>query len=158
MSDVRAFLLEQDAIYVGGGNTANMLAVWRAQGMDEIVREAWERGVVLSGVSAGAMCWFEASTTDSFGPEIQPLADGLGFLAGSFTPHYGQPMRRPTLQRLVADWFPAGLAADDSVACHFVGTELAEVLTSREGARAYRVSRDVDGSVREQPIEPLRIV
>lgn len=158
VTDLRAFLLEQDAIYVGGGNPANMLAVWRVHGLDEVLREAWERGVVLSGVSAGANCWFEASTTDSFGPEIQPLADGLRFLAGSFTPHYdGEPTRRPTLHRLVADGFPAGLAADDSVACHFVGKELAEVITSREGARAYRVSRAADGSVSESPIEPRLI-
>ncbi len=149
-ADPRAVLLDQDVIYVGGGNTANLLAVWRLHGLDEALREAWERGVVLAGVSAGANCWFEASTTDSFGPELRALEDGLGLLPGSFCPHYdGEPGRRPLFHRLVGDGFPAGFAADDGAACHFVGTTMTSVVRSRPGANAYRVERAADGSVTE---------
>jgi dipeptidase E len=145
---VRKHLLGQDAIYVSGGNTANMLAVWRLHGVDEALREAWERGVVLAGTSAGANCWFEASTTDSFGP-IGPLRDGLGFLGGSFCPHYdGEADRRPTYHRLIADGFPGGYAADENVAIHFAGTMFAEVVSGRAEAGAYRVEL-ADGDVRE---------
>jgi peptidase E len=153
---VRAQLLAQDAIYVGGGNTANMLAVWRLHGVDEMLREAWERGIVLGGTSAGANCWFEACTTDSFGP-IAPLRDGLGFLPGSFSPHYdAEPERRPTYLRLVGQGFPAGYAADDGAALRFAGTELAEVVTTGEG-RAYRVERGADGRATEIPLDPRRL-
>ena len=98
---IRERLLAQDAIYVSGGNTANMLAVWRVHGVDAALREAWERGIVLSGPSAGGLCWFEGGVTDSFGPELARLDDGLGFLPGSFCPHYDtEPERRPTYERL----------------------------------------------------------
>jgi dipeptidase E len=149
---VREQLLAQDVIYVGGGNTANMLAVWRLHGVDLALREAWEAGVVLSGASAGANCWFEASTTDSFGP-IGPLDDGLGLLAGSFCPHYdAEPERRPAFLRLVEDGFPAGYAAEDNVGLCFGGTELAEAVTSRAGGRAFRVER-AGGEVVETPLD-----
>ena len=148
----REQLLSQDVIYVGGGNTANMLAVWRLHGVDEALREAWEAGVVLAGISAGANCWFEASTTDSFGP-IGPLRDGLGFLSGSFCPHYDvEPERRPTYRTLVAEGFPGGFAAENGVGIHFRGTELAEAVSSRPDGRAFRVQL-VDGEVRETPLE-----
>jgi dipeptidase E len=91
--DLRAFLLEQDVIYIGGGNTANMLADWRTHGVDLVLREAWERGTVLAGVSAGAICWFEAAITDSFGPALSGLRDGLGLLPGSACPHYNSEER-----------------------------------------------------------------
>jgi dipeptidase E len=142
VADLRAFLLSQDAIYVAGGNTANALAVWRVHSVDAILRDAWEAGVVLTGASAGMICWFECSVTDSFGG-LAPLHDGLGFLAGSACPHYdGEPERRPTYTRLVAEGFPSGLAADDGVALHFVGTELEEAVSWRPGAQAYRVGPD----------------
>ena len=138
--ELRDFVLSQDVLLVPGGNTANMLAIWRLHGFDGIVREAWEQGVVLTGWSAGMICWFEAGVTDSFGPELNGMRDGLGFLAGSACPHYdGEEVRRPTYQRLVADGFPAGVAADDGVGVHYVDTELVEVVTGREGAAAYRV-------------------
>jgi dipeptidase E len=142
---VRAHLLAQDIVYVGGGNTANMLAVWRLHGVDAVLREAWEAGTVLAGVSAGANCWFEACTTDSFGP-MDALHDGLGFLPGSFCPHYDvEPERRPTFLRLVAEGLPGGYAAEDHVGVHFRGTDFAEAVTSREGGQAFRVeSRDGD--------------
>ncbi len=133
--------LAQDVIYVSGGNTANALAIWRTHGFDEILRQAWEAGVVLAGWSAGMLCWFEAGVTDSFGPELQGMHDGLGFLPGSACPHYdAEDRRRPVYTRLVAEGFPPGIAADDSVALRFDGTELAEVVTAREGSRAYRIT------------------
>jgi dipeptidase E len=141
--DLRGLALAQDVIVVGGGNTANMLAVWRAHGFDAVLREAWEAGVVLCGGSAGAICWFEACVTDSFGPQLHGMRDGLGFLPGSACPHYdGEEQRRPRYRELVRTGFPPGIAIDDSAAVRFAGTEVAEVLTTRDGSGAYRVSRD----------------
>ena len=138
--DLRGLALAQHVIFVGGGNTANMLAIWRVHGFDRILQEAWEAGVVLTGWSAGMICWFEAGVTDSFGPELSGMRDGLGFLPGSACPHYdGEERLRPVYRELVADGFPAGYAADDGVGLHFVGTELAEVVSARPGAQAYRV-------------------
>jgi dipeptidase E len=143
-------LAEQDVIVVSGGNTANALVLWRLHGVDAALRAAWERGAVLGGVSAGANCWFECCVTDSFGPGLRPLHDGLGLLPGSFCPHYdGEELRRPIYRRLVDEGLPAGFAADDGVALHFVGTELREAVASWPGARAYRVE---PGG--ETPIEP----
>jgi len=100
IQDLREFILQQDVVYVGGGATAYLLATWRLAGLDAIFREAWGRGVVLSGVSAGAVCWFEAGLTDSFGRPLRPLREGLGFLPGSFCPHYdGEKDRRSAYQR-----------------------------------------------------------
>lgn len=133
-------LAAQDVIYVSGGNTANALALWRLHGVDRALREAWERGAVLGGVSAGANCWFECSVTDSFGKALDALDDGLALLPGSFCPHYdGEDLRRPVYHRLVENGLPAGFAADDFAALLFTGTELQEVVSSRPGARAYRV-------------------
>ena len=147
---LRELALAQDVLFVSGGNTANMLAIWRTHGFDRIVREAWEQGIVLAGSSAGMICWFEAGVTDSFGPQLDGMRDGLGFLAGSACPHYdGEERRRPVYQRLVADGFPPGVAADDTVALHYVGTELREVVSARENSRAYRVE---PGG--ETPLEP----
>jgi dipeptidase E len=135
--------LEQDVIVVSGGNTANMLAIWRVHGFDRILREAWESGIVLCGGSAGAICWFEACVTDSFGPQLEGMRDGLGFLPGSACPHYdGEELRRPRYTELVRDGFPPGIAIDDLAAVRFDGTVLMEAVTTREGAGAYRVSPD----------------
>jgi peptidase E len=154
VDDIRSFLLDQDLIYVGGGNTASMLAVWRAHGVAEILREAWAAGIVVGGVSAGAICWFEGGVTDSFGPRLAALRDGLGILPGTFCPHYdSEPNRRPTYHRLVGEGFAGGYAADDGVSLHFVGTDLASIVASRPGARAYRVERRGDAVV-ETPLEP----
>jgi dipeptidase E len=153
--DLREVLLSQDLIFVGGGNTANLLAIWRVHGVDAILREAWEAGIVLAGGSAGANCWFEASTTDSFGP-LAPLADGLGLLEGSFCPHYAEePGRRTLYHVLVSDGFPPGIACDDLAAAHFVGTELAEIVASEPSAGAYRVTRDGSSEVHEEAL-PVR--
>jgi len=138
--DLRSRVLEQDAIFVGGGSTANMLAIWRVHGIDTLMREAWERGIVLSGWSAGMICWFEHGVTDSFGPQLESMAC-LGFLEGSACPHYdGEELRRPRYRELVADGLPPGIAADDGVALHFADTELAEVVSCRQEAAAYRVT------------------
>ncbi len=138
--DLRELVLSQDVLIVGGGNTANMLAIWRVHGFDALLRDAWEQGTVLTGWSAGMICWFEAGVTDSFGPELAGMRDGLGLLPGSACPHYdGEELRRPMYRKLVDEGFPAGYAADDGVGLHFVGTELAEVWTVREEATAYRV-------------------
>jgi peptidase E len=146
--DVREKLLGQDLIWVGGGNTANMLAVWRVQGVDLALREAWEAGVVLAGSSAGMICWFQASITDSFGPALAPLHDGLALLPGSACPHYdSEDRRRPVYRQAVADGFPPGYAADDQVALRFSGRELAECVTVRAGASAWRVERIGDDVV-----------
>jgi peptidase E len=141
-SGLRELALAQDAISVGGGSTANMLAIWRCHGFDAVLREAWERGIVLFGASAGMIGWFEAGVTDSFGPQLEGMDDGLAFLAGSACPHYdGEALRRPRYRELVDGGFPEGLAADDGVGLHFVGAELREVVTCRPGAAAYRVTR-----------------
>jgi peptidase E len=149
--DITTFLLEQDVIYVGGGNTENMLAIWRIHGVADALRAAWESGIVLTGLSAGSLCWFETGTTDSFGPALARLSGGLGLLSGSHAPHYdGEENRRPVYQRLVAEGvIPAGYAADDGAALVFRGTDLAEVVTSRPEARAYRVERGPDGAAVE---------
>jgi peptidase E len=154
VADLRRYVLEQDVIYVGGGNTASLLAVWRAHGLDLILQDALAGGAVLCGVSAGMNCWFEASVTDSFGPALAPLDDGLGFIVGSACPHYdADEHRRPIYHRLVAAGFPAGFAADDGVALHFADAEeLVEVVASREGARGYRVEQRSDGAAVEIPL------
>jgi peptidase E len=153
MRDLRGFLLAQDVIYVGGGNTANLMAVWRVHGLDTILREAWEAGVVLCGLSAGMNCWFESSVTDSFGSdELRALHDGLGLIEGSACPHYdGEELRRPTYLRLVQETtLPAGYAADDGAALVFAGTELREVVTAWPGSRAFRVRRGHGQAEEEQ--------
>jgi peptidase E len=149
-TDIDAFVLDQDVIYVGGGNTANMLAIWRLHGVDRALRRAWEAGVVMTGLSAGSICWFEQGTTDSFGP-LAPLTDGLGLLQGSHSPHYdGEPQRRPTYHDLVTRGaLVGGLAADDGAGLVFRGTSLVEVVASRPAARGYRVERGPDGKAVE---------
>ncbi len=154
---LRERILAQDVIYVGGGNTANLLAVWRAHGVDRALREAWRRGIILAGISAGMLCWFQCGVTDSFGP-LAALQDGLGLLPGSACPHYdGDPQRRPTFQRLVQGGaLPAGFAADVGAALHFVGRRLARCVCSRAGARGYRVAR-VGNMLRETPLKTAHL-
>jgi dipeptidase E len=153
-ADIADYLAEFDVIYVGGGNTANALALWRVHGVDRALLQAWRRGAVLCGVSAGMICWFEASCTDSFGG-VAALHDGLGFLSGSACPHYdGEAQRRPTYQQLIREGLPAGYACDDGAALHFEGTKLVAAVSSRPKAAAYRVSLG-DGEVVEEPL-PVR--
>ena len=154
VKDIRDFILSQDAIFVGGGNTANMLAVWRVHGVDVILREAWEAGLIMCGGSAGSLCWFECGTTDSFDlNEIKPLYDGLGFLPGSHSPHYdSEEQRRPLYHHLISGGFPSGYAVDNDAAIHFLGTDINEVISGKQGSTAYRVESR-DGQVLETPLE-----
>ena len=156
-ADVRGLLLDQDVVYVGGGNTANMLAIWQAHGVDSILRDAWQAGTVLAGLSAGAICWFSHGVTDSFGIDLDSLDGTLALLDGSFCPHYdGEALRRPRYHELVAAGLPGGWGCDDGAALVFEGEALHEVVGSRPGAAAYRVDR-VDGQVREV-IVPARFL
>lgn len=158
VADIRGFLLSQDVIWVGGGNTANLLAVWRVHGVDHVLREAWNAGIILCGGSAGSLCWFECGTTDSFDlNQLAPLHDGLGFLPGSHCPHYdGEQQRRPLYHRLIAEGFAPGHAIDDDAAIHYLDTEVAEVVSARSGATAYRVELR-DGRVVETPLAARNI-
>jgi peptidase E len=151
-SDPAEVLLQQDVIYVGGGNTANLLAIWRMHGVDRALRRAWEAGIVLCGISAGMNCWFEASVTDSFGP-LRELRDGLGFLRGSACPHFdGEAERRPVFHRLIREHIlPAGVAADDGAAIHYVDGKIRRCIASRPHARVYHVSLH-EGAVAEEPL------
>jgi dipeptidase E len=151
--DLRSVVLESDLVFVGGGNTANMLAIWRVHGVDGLLREAWERGIVLAGSSAGGICWFEHGVTDSFGPQLGPM-DCLGLLQGSFCPHWDdEELRRPRYRELLKNGLlPDGYAADAGVGLHFVNGELREVVACDEGSKAYRVEVR-DDEVVEEPIE-----
>jgi dipeptidase E len=153
--DLESYVCDQDVIYVGGGSTANLLAVWRVHGLDRILRRAWEEGVVLCGLSAGMNCWFTQSVTDSFAvSRLAPLRDGVGLLPGSCCPHYdGEAQRRPVFRALVAAGeLTDGLAADDGAALVFHGETLSEVVASRPEAAGYRVSRTADAQSTEQRI------
>jgi peptidase E len=153
VADPAEHLLSQDVIWVGGGSVANLLAVWRVHGLDEILREAWERGIVLGGVSAGSICWHVGGTTDSFGADLRAVTNGLAFLPYSNGVHY-EAQRRPTYQRMIADGtLPDGFATDDGVGLHYVGTQLQEVVADRVGPAAYRVERD-GAQARETRLEP----
>jgi peptidase E len=155
--DWRERITGADIVFVGGGNTANMLAVWRVHGVDEALREAWESGTIMCGSSAGMICWFEAGITDSFRPGLDGMRDGLGFLPGSACPHYdGEELRRPRYHDLVREGFPAGFAADDGVGLVFEGTEFAGAIRVLPNSKAYRVEL-VDGEVVETPISALPV-
>jgi peptidase E len=151
VADQEDFLLSRDLIVVGGGSVANMLAVWRVHRLDGILRTAWQAGVVLAGVSAGAICWFEGGTTDSFGPDLRPFTDGLGLLAGSYCPHYdSEPGRRPLFTSLIAAGrLPAGIACDDGAGAHVIDDDLDAVVAGRPGAAGYRVAPDGAGGFTE---------
>jgi peptidase E len=155
VTDTADFLLNQDIIFVGGGSVANMLAVWRVHGLDDVLRQAWHAGVILTGVSAGAICWFAGATTDSFGPVLRPFTDGLAMLPGSYCPHYdSEPRRRPLYQALIADGsLPPGVACDDGAAAHFIDDSLAEVVADRPNAQGYLVQPDGDGLAVETKLE-----
>jgi len=152
-----SMLLEQDLIYVGGGSTANLLAIWRLHGIPEILRAAAARGVVLAGISAGMNCWFEGSSTDSFGT-LAPLGDGLGFLSGSACPHYlGEQGRR----EMYLDWvgagaLPEGYAADDFTAVVWRDGEFVEAVSEQQGKSVFRVERR-DGAGIEHEIAVRRL-
>lgn len=155
---LRAFLLSQDVVYVGGGNTANLLAVWRVHGVDGLLREAYDGGTLLCGISAGANCWAEGSHTDSFGP-LTFLPDGLGLLPGSVCPHYdSEPGRRSGYQAAVATGeLSAGWAVEDGVGALFTDGALTEAVTRAPQARLYRVEPDGNGGAKERVV-PCRLL
>ncbi|MFD1718257.1 Type 1 glutamine amidotransferase-like domain-containing protein [Georgenia deserti] len=156
VDDVEGYLREQDVVWVDGGSVANLLAVWRVHGLDEIFRRVWEAGVVLAGVSAGSICWHTSGTTDSFGPELQAVHNGLGLVPYGNGVHYdSEERRRPAVHRLVATGeLGRAYCTDDGVGLVYQGTELAETVTERPGKSAYVVERRGDGSVVEERIEP----
>ncbi len=157
-TDLQSFVLEKDVIYVGGGNTRSMLSLWREWELDETLREAWRQGVVLAGLSAGGMCWFKQGLTDSIPGQLGAL-DCLGFLPGSFCPHYdGENERPPVYRRLVSESsILPGYAADNGAALHFVDGELKCVVSSRPNARVYIVERVSDGA-KEQALESVYLL
>jgi peptidase E len=158
-ADVEGFLLEQDIIWVAGGSVANLLAVWQVHGLRPIFEKCWNAGVVLSGVSAGSVCWFVGGTTDSFGQPLRPVTNGLGFLPFSNSPHHdAEPGRRPTIRKLLAEErLPQCYATDNGAALVFFGTELHEAVSDTAGAQAWQLQRNPDGSVDEMPL-PTRLL
>ncbi|MFI6497228.1 Type 1 glutamine amidotransferase-like domain-containing protein [Nonomuraea typhae] len=156
VDDPQAWMLDQDMIYVSGGSVAALMALWRLHGYDEMLEEAWRSGVVLSGQSAGALCWHVGGNTDSFGPDLRVWAEGMGLLPYSCGVHYNaEPQRRPLLQASVASGeLPPGYAADEGVGLHYVGTEFIQAVSVAPGAYAYRLEHDGAGSVKEVRIEP----
>ncbi len=155
--DLQSVLLAQDAIFVGGGNTRSMLAVWREWGLPELLKLAYDSGIVLGGQSAGAICWFEQGVTDSWADRLRAL-DCMGFIAGSCCPHYdGEVERRPAYQALVqSGQMKPGYAIEDAVAAHFRNGRLERVVSKKEGAKAYYVSADTE-SVQEQALEVVQL-
>lgn len=150
-------LLSMDGIVCSGGNTLNQQAIWKAQGIDVVLREAWDRGIVLGGASAGSLCWFEEGTTDSRPKELT-IVKCLGFLKGSHSPHYdAEAARRPTYHRLIlSGQMKPGYACDNDAGIYFEDNEVKRVVATRDGAKVYSVSI-VDGKVVEKVMEPERI-
>ena len=135
-------LLSQDIIYVGGGNTKSMLALWKTWGMDTLLKEAYNRGIVLAGVSAGAICWFEQCMTDSVWP--LGVLDGLGFLKNSCCPHYdSEPERAPAYQNNISSGaIKPGIALQDFTAAHYVDETLTKIISSVKNGKAFQVNAD----------------
>lgn len=150
-------LLSMDAIVVSGGNTLNQQAIWKAQGVDVILREAWDRGIVLGGASAGSLCWFEEGTTDSR-PKALSIVKCLGFLKGSHSPHYdAEPGRRPLYHQLIGSGqMQPGYACDNDAGIYFEDNTVKRVVSTRAEARCYYVSV-VNGKVEERVLQPEMI-
>jgi dipeptidase E len=149
--DLREHLMAQDLIYVGGGSMINLLAIWRAHGLDLVLRDAWRAGVVLCGLSAGSMCWFEYGITTSTGTPAAAM--GLGFLAGSNSVHWSsQPPRRRVYREAIGAGMPSGYGVDDGCALLFKGARLVEAVAARRGAGAWRVEQ-CEGRVVEVPLD-----
>jgi dipeptidase E len=151
---LRDFVLSKDVLYVGGGNTRNLMVLWKEWGLDKIIKEAYQAGVVLGGLSAGGLCWFEEGVTDSIPGSLTKL-ECTGLLSGSFCPHYdGEADRRPSYQKLILDGLKSGYACDDSAAVYFENEKLVETISSIKTAGAYFVSK-TEGSVKETKL-PIR--
>lgn len=156
VDDQEELLLDADVVWVNGGSVVNLLALWRAHGLDAAMRRAWEAGTVLAGVSAGSICWHVGGTTDSFGPELRPVTDGLALLPYGNGVHYdSEKQRRPLVHDLVGQGvLPRTYCTDDGVGLVYRGTELVEAVTEVEGKGAYVVDRDAAGRPVEERIEP----
>ena len=151
-ADIHQHLLDSDIVYVGGGNVISMLGAWRAHGLDLTLRRAWERGVVMCGVSAGSLCWFESAVTAFHGKAERVV--GLGLLPWSNCVHFDcEPSREDGYRRLLLGGMRPGYAAEDGTALHFVRDELAHVVASRPGARAFAMSSSLDGQVAQMPLD-----
>jgi len=150
-------LLSMDGIVASGGNTLNQQAIWKAQGIDTILRQAWDRGIVLGGASAGSLCWFDEGTTDSR-PKALYIVQGLGFIKGSHSPHYDkEPGRRPLYQKLIGSGeMKPGYACDNDAGIYFEDNEVKRVVSARAGAKVYHVTR-INGQVEEHTLEPEMI-
>ena len=147
VDDLYTFLSGFDVLYAGGGNTVNLLAVWRAQGLTEVLPRLLSEGMIACGVSAGALCWFEQGITDSYGPALNPLTNGLGYVPGAFCPHYDSDWRRPDAFRgFVGRTGEAGWGVEDGVGLHYVDGELTRIVSSRPHARAWRHTPAEDGT------------
>jgi peptidase E len=158
--DVRAHLLSQDVILVEGGSVVNLVAVWRAHGLPEMLRECWEAGVVLTGTSAGSLCWHVGGPTDSYRDALDPFTGGLAFLPYSNGVHDDlddQPRRTVFRELIATGKLPAGFATEDGVGLLYAGTRLAEAVTILPGRHAWRVAPDGNGSYTEQVIVPRLI-
>jgi len=155
VADKETFLLSQDIIYVGGGNTRNLMALWKEWELDRILEKAWKNGTILAGISAGSICWFDEGPTDSVPGEVTKVK-GLGFLHGSTCPHYDNPEESGEMYRhyVANEELSAGYAMDDGAAIHFVGTDIHKAISSRPEAKAYHVSKGENGQdVNETPLE-----
>ena len=157
--DIRGHLLSQDIVWVDGGSVANLCAVWRVHGVDEILHEAWQAGVVMSGVSAGSICWHRGGSTDSYGLELRGFTGGLGWLPYSNGVHYdAEVQRRPKMHELIGEGtLGDGYATDDGAGLVYRGTELVEVVADRPGPLGYELTRAADGTVTETPL-PTRVL
>jgi peptidase E len=153
-TDLEGFLLGQDVIYVGGGNTRSMLAVWRAWGLDSILKQAWEKEVVLAGISAGAICWFEQGLTDSIPGEFSPI-DCLGILPGSCSPHFtSEPKRRIMYRKLIKErQLLPGYGIDDHAAIHSINSEMLRVVSTQPGATVHHIDLTLQETVREEALK-----
>ncbi|MDA8277000.1 MAG: peptidase E [Actinomycetota bacterium] len=158
VGDIEAFLGEHDVIWVGGGSVANLLALWRLHGLDAIMKRLWLGGTVLGGVSAGSICWHVGGTTDSFGPDLKVVNNGLGFLPYSNGVHYNsEAQRRPMFQEAIrTGQLPEGYATDDGVGVLYVGIKFEAALSEVNGRFAYKVSK-VGDQVTEETIEPEQL-
>ena len=156
--DIAAHLLDQDVIWVNGGSVANLLAVWDVHDLRPVLRTAWESGVVLSGVSAGSICWYAGGTTDSFGPTLRAVTNGLALLPYGNGVHYdSEEARRPAVHRFVTDGvLPTTHCTDDGVGLVYAGTDLVEAVSEVDGKSAHIVARAGD-SVQESTLEPRRL-
>jgi peptidase E len=159
VEDVTAHLLAQDVIWVFGGSVAGLLAMWRLHGYDEALRTAWRARVVLTGVSAGSICWHVGGTTDSFGPTLRPITNGLGLVPFSNGVHYdSEEQRRPLFQQLIsAGTLPSGYATDDGAGVLYRGTEFVEAVTEKDDKAAYWVEPDGHGGAVETQLDTRRL-